>query len=98
MSASVYSPPSVFSKAIFIISDFGEDNAKGIMEDVGRGVTGLNGEGMYTKVDKKVLLTVADRRQLPKIKEIAKKYDKKSFIIVTDVREALGEGFKMEKN
>ena len=87
-----------FSKAIFIISDAGEEIAKGIMEEVGRGVTGLNGEGMYTKVNKKVLLTVADRRQIPKIKEIAKKHDQKSFIIVTDVREALGEGFKTEKN
>jgi len=87
-----------FSKAIFIISDAGEEIAKDIMEEVGRGVTGLNGEGMYTQVNKKVLLTVADRRQIPKIKEISKKHDKKSFIIVTDVREALGEGFKIEKN
>ncbi|MBE5812515.1 MAG: YitT family protein [Clostridiales bacterium] len=87
-----------FSKAIFIISDSGEEIAKGIMEEVGRGVTGLSGEGMYTQVNKKVLLTVADRRQIPKIKEISKKFDNKSFIIVTDVREALGEGFKTEKN
>jgi len=87
-----------FSKAIFIISDSGEEIAKGIMEEVGRGVTGLSGEGMYTQVNKKVLLTVADRRQIPKIKEISKKFDNKSFIIVTDVREALGEVFKTEKN
>lgn len=87
-----------FSKAIFIISDAGEKIAKGIMEEVGRGVTGLNGEGMYTRINKKILLTVADRRQIPKIKEISKKNDKKAFIIVTDVREALGEGFKTEKN
>jgi len=83
-----------FAKAIFIISDAGEEIGKSIIEDVERGVTGLNGEGMYTKVNKKVLLTVADRRQIPKIKEIAKKYDENSFIIVTDVREVLGEGFK----
>jgi uncharacterized membrane-anchored protein YitT (DUF2179 family) len=83
-----------FSKAIFIISDAGEEIAKGILEEVGRGVTGLNGEGMYTQVNKKVLLTVADRRQIPKIKEITKNHDEKSFIIVTDVREVLGEGFK----
>jgi len=87
-----------FSKAIFIISDSGEEIAKGIMEEVGRGVTGLSGEGMYTQVNKKVLLTVADRRQIPKIKEISKKFDNKSFIIVTDVREVLGEGFKTDKN
>jgi uncharacterized membrane-anchored protein YitT (DUF2179 family) len=46
-----------FSKAIFIISDSGEEIAKEIMEEVGRGVTGLNGEGMYTQVNKKVLLS-----------------------------------------
>ena len=85
-----------FSKAIFIISDDGEEIAKEIMEEVGRGVTGLNGEGMYTQVNKKVLLTVADRRQIPKIKEISKKHDEKSFIVVTDVREVLGEGFKKQ--
>jgi len=85
-----------FSKAIFIISDNGEEIGQDIMNEVGRGVTGLNGEGMYTKVNKKVLLTVADRRQIPKIKEISKKHDKRSFIIVTDVREVLGEGFKKQ--
>ena len=83
-----------FAKAIFIISDAGEEIGKEIMDTVGRGVTGLNGEGMYTKVDKKVLLTIANRRQIPKIKEITKKYDEKSFIVVTDVREVLGEGFE----
>lgn len=83
-----------FSKALFIISDAGEEIAKGIMSEIDRGVTGLNGEGMYKQVDKKILLTVADRRQIHKIKEIAKKYDNEAFIIVTDVREVLGEGFK----
>lgn len=83
-----------FSKALFIISDAGEEIAKGIMYEIDRGVTGLNGQGMYTQVDKKILLTVADRRQIHKIKEIAKKYDNEAFIIVTDVREVLGEGFK----
>ena len=83
-----------FSKAMFIISDAGDEIGKDIMDNVGRGVTGLNGEGMYTKVNKKVLLTVADRRQIPKIKEIAKNHDEKAFIIVTDVREVLGEGFE----
>ena len=51
---------------------------------------------MYTQINKKILLTVADRRQIPKIKEISKEHDSKSFIIVTDVREALGEGFKKQ--
>jgi len=82
-----------FAKAMFIISDNGEEIGKRIIEEVGRGVTGLTGEGLYLKNDKKILLTVVERTQIPVIKSIAKEVDKKSFIIITDVREALGEGF-----
>ncbi len=82
-----------FAKAMFIISDNGEEIGHKIMEEVGRGVTGLNGEGLYLKNDKKILLTVVDRIQIPAIKRIAKEIDKRAFIIITDVREALGEGF-----
>lgn len=82
-----------FAKAMFIISDFGELIGKRILDEVGRGVTGFNGEGMFLRNDKKILLTVVDRSQIPVIKNIAKSEDKNSFIIITDVREALGEGF-----
>ena len=64
------------------------------MHKLERGVTALYGEGMYTNTEKKVLLVVADRSQIPKIKRIAKNYDENSFVIVTDVREAMGKGFK----
>ena len=53
---------------------------------------------MYTGKEKKIILTVVDRRQIPKIKRLAKAIDEKAFIIVTDVREALGEGFGIESN
>jgi len=82
-----------FAKAMFIISDNGEEISNKILAEVGRGVTGLNGEGMYLKNNKKILLTVVDRMQIPSIKRIAKNIDKNAFIIITDVREALGEGF-----
>jgi len=82
-----------FAKAMFIISNSGEEIGKRIMDEVGRGVTGLNGEGMYLKTDKKILLTVVDRTQIPTIRKIAKDVDKKAFIVITDVRQALGEGF-----
>jgi len=82
-----------FAKAMFIISNNGEEIGKRIMDEVGRGVTGLSGEGMYLKTDKKILLTVVDRTQIPTIRKISKDIDKKAFIIITDVRQALGEGF-----
>lgn len=49
---------------------------------------------MYTDTEKLILLCVTNRRHIPKIKEIAKKIDPYSFIIIYNVREVLGEGFK----
>lgn len=83
-----------FAKAIFIISDYGEEIADRILTDVGRGVTGLNGEGMFFRKDKKILMTIVDRRQIPDIKSIVKEEDENAFVVITDVREALGEGFR----
>ena len=82
-----------FAKAIFIISDNGDEIADKIMAEVGRGVTGISGEGMYFKTKKKVLLTIADKSQIPAIKFIVKEIDQKAFVFITDVRETLGEGF-----
>jgi len=83
-----------FSKAIYIISDKSEEISKHIIKEIGRGVTGLDGRGMYTQKEKLVLLCVTNRRHIPKIKEIAKAIDKNCFIIIYNVREVYGEGFK----
>lgn len=82
-----------YSKALFIISNESEKISQQILEEVKRGVTALQGKGMYTHTDKKILMTVVDQRQIPMIKQIAKDLDKNAFIIITDVREALGNGF-----
>ena len=83
-----------YTKLLFIISDKNEQISEKIEKEVQRGVTGLYGKGMYRNKDKLVLICAASRRDISKIKELAKKIDKKSFIIVANVREALGEGFK----
>lgn len=83
-----------FAKAVFIISDRPEEIAAKILEELDRGVTGLNGKGMYTGNDKRVLYCIMDRGQIPILKNIVKQIDEKAFIILSDVREVLGEGFK----
>jgi len=83
-----------FAKAAFIISDYSKSIADTVMHDLRRGVTSLNGEGMYTHTEKGVLMCVVSSKEMPKLKEIVRKYDEKAFLIVADVREVLGEGFK----
>ncbi len=83
-----------FAKAVFIISDSADEIAKRIMDELDRGVTGLNGIGMYTGEKKNVLMCILHRGQLPALKQLAKEVDEKSFVFLTDIREVLGEGFK----
>ncbi|PKM68480.1 MAG: YitT family protein [Firmicutes bacterium HGW-Firmicutes-2] len=83
-----------FSKAAFIISDHHKTIAENIMSELDRGVTGLVGEGMFTASPKHVLFCVVSKREIVKLKEIVKISDPRAFVIVTDVREVLGEGFK----
>jgi len=83
-----------YAKAVLVISDHSEDIAKRVMSELERGVTALEGTGMYTGNNKKVLLCVLNRGQISVLKDIVKSIDKKAFIILADVREVLGEGFK----
>jgi uncharacterized membrane-anchored protein YitT (DUF2179 family) len=83
-----------FAKAVFIISDKSDQIAVRILKELERGVTALKGTGMYTGTDKKVLLCVLHRGQIPILKEITREVDERAFVILADVREVLGEGFK----
>ncbi len=82
-----------FAKAAFIITDHEAEISKELLIKLERGLTGLNGEGMYTGTPKKVLLCVVSQRQIVQLKEIVRQIDPNAFVIVADVREVLGEGF-----
>lgn len=83
-----------FSKCVYIISEKSDIIADRILVDIDRGVTALKGTGMYTKKDKQVLFCILDRSQLPALKAIVREIDANAFVILTDVREVVGEGFK----
>lgn len=83
-----------FAKAVYIISDKSDEIAKKILHDLDRGVTALKGTGMYTGQDRAVLMCVLQRAQISQVKQIVKAIDPDAFVILADVREVLGEGFK----
>ncbi len=83
-----------FTKLIFIVSEKSEEIAKKIGKSIERGTTGIYGKGMYTNEERLILMCALTRRDVSKVTEIAKKIDKNSFIIITNSREVLGQGFK----
>ena len=83
-----------FSKMIFIISDQYEEISKKIGETIKRGTTGIYSKGMYTNKEKMMVMCVASRGEVIKIRQIANGIDKTSFIVISNVREVFGKGFK----
>ncbi|GAB4264567.1 MAG: YitT family protein [Thermincola ferriacetica] len=82
------------AKAALIISDNAEEIGQAILEKLDRGATALHGTGFYTGTDKKVILSVVTRAEISSLKELVHQIDPRAFVILTDVHEVLGEGFK----
>lgn len=82
-----------YAKAAFVISNRAETIAQRILDELQRGVTGLNGRGIYSGESKEILFCIISRAEEIRLKEIVREEDPKAFMIFTDVREVLGEGF-----
>lgn len=86
-----------YSKAAYIITNNHEEVAKRIMTELERGVTGLHAKGMYTQEDKCVLYCIVTQKEIIGLKDIVNEVDPSAFVIVSDVKEVLGEGFQEYK-
>ncbi|WP_330412666.1 YitT family protein [Romboutsia lituseburensis] len=87
-----------YSKAFFIISNHADDIKSVITRELDRGLTILDGRGGYTNEEKQVLLVVVSKNQEVYLKKLVKTADPSAFIIVSNVHEVLGEGFKKLEN
>ena len=85
-----------FTKMVYIISDKYLEISDRIVKDLQRGATGIYAKGMYTNEEKVMLLCVVSRNEAMRIKQISKKIDPGSFVVISNAREAFGIGFKRE--
>lgn len=81
-------------KAIFVFSKHHDDIGQAILTELGRGATGFAAKGLYTGEQREVIFCVVSRRELDDLKRIVHVLDPDAFIVISDVHEALGEGFK----
>ena len=82
------------SKLCIIITDKGQEISDELLRNSPRGVTMLDGEGMYTKRNRDVILTCVKNNQLTQLKQIVKSIDEHAFIIINDSVEVRGQGFQ----
>lgn len=63
----------------------------------GFGLTVLDGEGWYTKTERKVLMCVCTKRYSHEVMEVVKRVDPTAFVSVTNAQNVYGEGFSIMK-
>lgn len=79
---------------VFIVTQKPEPVSLALMQDLDRGLTVMNGRGGYTGAPQNVLICAIGRRQLSHLKRIVKLNDPGAFVIVSEAKEVMGEGFK----
>lgn len=83
-----------YEKSVMIISTKHELIRDKIINDMRRGGTYLKGTGMYQGAEKKIIMTVVNRRELVLLKHYIGKIDADAFIMVSNANEIMGDGFK----
>ncbi len=80
-------------KMLMIVTKKADEVSKAIVTSTPRGVSILPAVGAYTGENKNILLCVARKSEISNIIKIIKSVDDKTFIIVSEANEILGEGF-----
>ena len=77
-----------------IITNKGDDLYHLVQTKYQRGMTCLNGRGMYTGNEYQVMMTVVKRAQFADYKKMIKEVDPAAFVIVSETYDVFGRGFK----
>ncbi len=80
-------------KMLMIVTKKPDEVSKAIVSSSRRGVSVLPAKGAYTGEDKGILICVARKSEVSGIIKTVKATDNKTFIIVSEANEILGEGF-----
>ena len=84
--------------AHYIICDKDEEIAQALLERYHRGVTRLDGMGMFSKKNKAVLLCLLPNQFSTEMKRIVSSIDENSFVFSSVVTETLGSGEFMKES
>jgi uncharacterized membrane protein len=76
-----------------VVTDKAEAVSARILADLKRGVTSMQGKGMFTGHDRSVLLCALTVTEVHNLKAIVAREDPQAFVIVSATQEILGRGF-----
>lgn len=82
-------------KLALIVTEKGKEVTETIDVCTQRGSTILKGQGGYRQDEKQVVMCACNNKQMYSLQQAVKEVDPKSFIIILESNEVLGEGFKI---
>lgn len=62
------------------------------------GVTYLDGESGYEKIDLRILISVMPYEKVGPMKRIISRIDPKAFIVINEISSVLGRGYTIDRN
>lgn len=83
-----------YARAAFIISRCPGPIGEAVLTRLDRGVTALKARGLYTGAELEVLFVIVSRPQIQALKEVVHRADPAAFMVITEVFDVLGEGFR----
>ncbi len=85
-----------FARMVYIMSGHSDTITERIYKEMDRGVTGLTSVSMYTGKDRKILLCVIKKYELPHLKKLIYDTDPNAFVVISEAKEVMGNGFERE--
>ena len=83
-----------YVKGVYIISDKNDEIKNQIYDKINRGITYIKAEGGYTGKQFNMLFCAMNRRQVSTLRALVKEVDPKAFVLLTDVHDVMGYGFR----
>ncbi len=83
-----------YARMATIISEKADEISKVIIRDFSRGATALKSRGLYKNIEREVIVTVVTLKEVAKLTETIKEIDPDAFVVIHNVHEVLGEGFR----
>ncbi len=85
------------AKAFTIVSEQSAALAQAITDRIDRGVTLFPAKGAYSNRDKVVIYCIVYRHEMRKLIALVRNIDPRAFMIIHDVQDVLGEGFRLHE-
>jgi uncharacterized membrane-anchored protein YitT (DUF2179 family) len=80
-------------KSVTIISDVPEEIAEALLKQLGRGMTYIQGQGVFSNEPKKIIYTIVSRIELSTLRSVVDEIDPNALVAIENVADVSGSNF-----